>query len=125
MRRIASFPGDFEPLHSLSGSSSVAGRLRELVDLCICGSGVGGDSDLICSLANFSLVAGIGDPSREEFRGEGNSDLIQSSADSLLVADLGDPSREESASGVYVSRLLYMNSHENDVSQRRCGGVLL
>ena len=72
----------------------------------ICGSGVGGDSDLICILANFLLVAGIGDPSREEFGGDGDSNLIQNSAESLLVANAGDPSSEGSASVVCSSRLL-------------------
>jgi hypothetical protein len=74
----------------------------------ICGSGVGGDSDLICILANFLLVAGI-----------------------------GDASGEEPASGVCLSRLLYLDSHEDDAgewhsrdrsyisSRRECGAALL
>jgi hypothetical protein len=80
-----SSPGDSDPLHSLSSGSSVAGRLRELVDFCMCGSGVGGEFDLIRSLANLELVAGI-----------------------------GDPSGEESASGVSFSRLLDMDPQEED-----------
>jgi hypothetical protein len=51
----------------------------------MCGSGVGGELDLIPSLANLVLVAGI-----------------------------GDPSGEESASGVSFSRLLDMDAHEED-----------
>ena len=91
----------------------------------ICGSGVGGDSDLICILANFLLVAGIGDPSREEFGGDGDSNLIQSSADSSLVADVGDLSGEDSASGVCSFRLLHMDSCEGDVSRHQRGAALL
>jgi hypothetical protein len=52
------------------------------------------------------LVAGIGDPSREEFGGDGDSNLIQSLAESLLVANARDPSSEGSASVVCSSRLL-------------------
>jgi hypothetical protein len=88
-----SFPGDSDALHSLSSGSSVAGRLRELVDFCICGSGVGGEFDLIRSLANLVLVAGI-----------------------------GDPSGEESASGVSFSRLLDMDAHEEDAGERHSRG---
>jgi len=63
-------------LHFLSSGSSVADRLRELVDLSICGSGVGGESDLIRSLAKFLLV-GSGDPSGEELAsGESLSPLL-------------------------------------------------
>lgn len=80
----ASFLVDSGSLRSLSRGSSVAGRLRELVDLCICGSGVGGESDSIRSLAK------------------------------LLLVGSGDPSGEEPASGVSLSRLLYMDSHEED-----------
>jgi hypothetical protein len=122
LRQAVTLPNDSDPSH-LSGISSVDDRLRELFGLCLYDSGGEGDSGLICSSANSSLVADFRDLPGKKFGGEQYSNLI--AADSLLIADFGDPLGEESASDVCFSRLLHITSCESDVSRYRRGAALL